>query len=380
MTDIASSPDVKTKDTGPSYAGARHVAGIPVRNLWLLMLYASDLFRMRGVDSVALEDSPHELPDLIAEILAHAVEQRQRRRFSLGYLSRHAVIHGMRGRIDMLKTERRQLLARGQVACCFEELTIDTPRNRFVRAALDRISRLAKRPDVAHRCRKLAIDMKAMGVDGTPPTPAAIRAERYGRHDADDRFMVAAAKLAFSLFLPTEESGTNVLPLPDRETRWVRRLYERAIGGFYDVVLRPQRWQVTAGRTIRWQIDHRTPNIDDILPTMRTDITLEHRASLRRIVIDTKFNSILMSGWYREKTLRSGYIYQMYAYLRSQDGRGDPMADHAEGLLLHPCVGPIVDETVVIQGHSIRFATVDLAGSISTIRRQLLNVVQPVVW
>ena len=87
-----------------------------------------------------------------------------------------------------------------------------------------------------------------------------------------------------------------------------------------------------------------------------------------------------MSGWYREKTLRSGYLYQMYAYLRSQDGRGDPMADHAEGLLLHPCVGPIVDETVVIQGHSIRFATVDLAGSISTIRRQLLNVVQPVVW
>ena len=192
--------------------------------------------------------------------------------------------------------------------------------------------------------------------------------------------MVAAAKLAFSLFLPTEASGTNVLPLPDREAKWVRRLYERAIGGFYDVALRPQRWQVTAGRTIRWQIERRTPNMDDILPTMRTDITLEHRPSLRRIVIDTKFNSILTSGWYREKTLRSGYLYQMYAYLRSQDGRGDPMADRAEGLLLHPCVGPIVDETVVIQGHSIRFATVDLAGSISTIRRQLLNVVQPAVW
>ena len=344
------------------------------------MLYASELFRMRGVDSVALEESPDELPDLIAEILAHAVEQRQRRRFSLGYQSRHAVIHRMRGRIDMLKTERRQLLARGQVACCFEELTIDTPRNRFVRAALDRISRLAKRPGVAHRCRKLASDMKAIGVAGTPPTPAEIRAERYGRHDADDRFMVAAAKLAFSLSLPTEESGTNILPLPDRETRWVRGLYERAIGGFYDVVLRPQRWQVTAGRTIRWQIEHRTSNIDDILPTMRTDITLEHRDSLRRIVIDTKFNSILMSGWYREKTLRSSYLYQMYAYLRSQDGRGDPMADHAEGLLLHPCVGPTVDESVVIQGHSIRFATVDLAASIPTIRRQLLNVVQPAVW
>ncbi len=28
-------------------------------------------------------------------------------------------------------------------------------------------------------------------------------------------------------------------------------------------------------------------------------------------------------------TLRSGYVYQIYAYLRSQVGRGDPLADSA---------------------------------------------------
>ena len=341
------------------------------------MLYSSDLFRIRGRDDLAHEDDPDDLPDLVAEILAHAVEQRQRRRLSLGYRRRNAALRRVRGRIDVLMTERRQLLLRGQVACRFDELTIDTPRNRFVRAALERISRLANRADVAHRCRTLAIELKTMGVGGSPPTPAEMRSDHIGRHDADDRFMVAAAKLAFDLALPTEDSGTSVLPLPDREERWVRRLFERAVGGFYEVVLSVQGWRVTSGKTLYWSIEHCTAGIDRILPHMRTDIVLEHRSSCRRIVIDTKFNSILTAGWYREETVRSRYLYQIYAYLRSQAGRGDPMNDRAEGLLLHPSVGGSVDETAVVQAHPIRFATVDLAGSSAMIRRQLLDFVEP---
>ena len=72
----------------------------------------------------------------MAEILAHAVETRLHRQLSLGYRSREEWLTRVRGRIDVLTTERHQLLDRGLVACRFAELTIDTPRNRFVRAAL----------------------------------------------------------------------------------------------------------------------------------------------------------------------------------------------------------------------------------------------------
>ena len=110
---------------------------------------------------------------------------------------------------------------------------------------------------------------------------------------------------------------------------------------------------------------------------MRTDVVLEHRPSGRRIAIDTKFNSILTRGWYREETLRSGYLYRIYACIRSQAGQGDPIADRAEGVLLHPAVGRNIDETAVVQGHAIRFATVDLAAESATIRRQLLKAAAP---
>lgn len=372
MTDTGEASSACGTGSGDGYVGR-----IPVRNIWLLLLYASDLFRLRGRDAVDLEDNPDDLPDLVAEILADAVEERQRRHLSLGYRVRKADLNRVRGRIDVLATERRRLLLRGLVACKFDELTIDTPRNRFVRAALEGISRLVRQPALRRRCRKLAVDMKLMGVSGTPPTRHQMSSDRFGRHDAGDRYMVAAAKLAFELALPTEVSGRHALALPDREERWARRLFERAVGGFYRVVLSFRGWRVSTGGALTWEVEEATPGVNRILPNMRTDIVLDERQSGRRIVIDTKFTSLLKSGWYRDVTLSSAYLYQIYAYLRSQVGRGDRSADHAEGLLLHPAVGESVDESAVIQGHRIRFATVDLAASTSAIREQLLRFVTP---
>ncbi|MCX7512575.1 5-methylcytosine-specific restriction endonuclease system specificity protein McrC [Frateuria sp. STR12] len=351
-----------------------YIGRIPVRNLWLLMLYASDLFRMRGIGKVGLEDSPEDLPDLVAQMLARAVELRQRRQLSFGYRSRDARLNRVRGRIDVLTTERHQLLSRGLVACRFDELTVDTPRNRFVRAALETISSIVRSKHVAHRCRGLASSMKAMGVCGEVPARARMSMERFGRNDADDQFMVAVAKLAFDLALPTEGAGSNVLSLPSREETWVRRLFERAVGGFYAVALSPHGWHVQCGKRLEWQVEAGTAGVGKILPMMKTDVVLDHLASGQRIVIDTKFTSIVTSGWYREETLRSGYVYQIYAYLHSQVAQGDVLADNAHGLLLHPAISKEVDELVVIQGRKIRFATVDLAATSAELRTRLLSL------
>jgi len=188
--------------------------------------------------------------------------------------------------------------------------------------------------------------------------------------------MVSAAHLAFNLALPTEAAGAKQLSLPDREITWIRKLYEKGIAGFYDVVLSSKGWHVDAGKTIGWLIESKSPGIDKILPFMRTDIILDNSDTRHRIVIDTKFTSVVTRGWYREKTLRSAYVYQIYAYLRSQEGNGDPLVENASGLLLHPSVGDMVNETVVIQNHEIRFATVDLGATAKEIREQLLRVLE----
>ena len=64
----------------------------------------------------------------------------------------------------------------------------------------------------------------------------------------------------------------------------------------------------------------------------------------------------------------------MYAYLRSQAGDNNPLCDVAEGILLHPAINCGVDETVRIQGHAIRFVTIDLTLSTPAVLERLRSL------
>lgn len=356
-------------------AGNRFIGKIPVRNLWLLILYASNLYRHLGHDKISIEENPEEIADLVAEILCHQVDKRLMRNLSYGYQNKVAVIGRVRGRIDTLYTERHRLLERGKVCCRFDELTVDTPRNRFVRAALEALSKIVVRKALTHRCQSLAMSLERLGVSpGKPPSYNA-STERLGRHDAEDSKMIAAAELAFKLALPTEDEGLSHLAMPDKELHWLRKLFEKGIAGFYSVALDDTEWRVTAGKWLRWQIDAQTAGIDYMLPSMQTDIILEHPSSLQRVIIDTKFNSITKSSQYRVDSLRSGYMYQIYAYLLSQENSKDPMSICSTGMLLHPSIDTDIEESVTIQGHKIRFCTVNLGGSVLKIREQLLRLI-----
>jgi 5-methylcytosine-specific restriction enzyme subunit McrC len=335
------------------------------------MLYASDLVRFGERFNASVEEDIEELPDLVGRLLVREVERRMRRNLSRGYRHREDVLTRLRGRIDILKTSTRQLLDAGEVACRFDELTLDTPRNRFVRAALERIARLASSDDLAYRSRGLAGDLGRSGVSGVPPARSYLAQDQIGRNDAEDRFMLAVARLAFDLALPTEEAGTMPLTKPDRDEYWVRRLFEKAVAGFYAIELSPRGWVVRPGHALHWQVTTSSEGMAAILPSMKTDLVLD-APSGRRIVIDTKFTSIITKGWYREESLRSGYLYQMYAYLRSQEQpeTASPW-NEAVGLMLHPTIDKNFDETAKIQGHELRFVTLDLSKGPQAVRSSL---------
>jgi len=107
---------------------------------------------------------------------------------------------------------------------------------------------------------------------------------------------------------------------------------------------------------------------------MQTDIEMNHADTRRRVVIDTKFTRILTASNYRAEVLRSGYLYQMYAYLRTQEQPSDPPSLAAEGILLHPQVGGAVNETMVVHGHSVAVRTIDLTTSARRFEEQLTRL------
>ena len=368
---------VSAINLNPAHATPGFIGRIPVRNIWLLLLYASQLYReLPEARRVELEDAPDDIPELVAKILANAVARRLRRNLNSDYRRRVDDLNRVRGRINLLRTERRQLLQRARVACIYDELTVDTPRNRYVKAALLRLASVVRRPELASRCRNLAARLERAGVQTELDLKRLRRdatLDNLGWTDADERQMLAAARLAFDLAIPTEAVGRSLLVTPKRDANPGWRLYEAAVAGFYGATLSHRGWRVRAQSGIVWPLENPTPGLLPIMPRMFRDVVLER--GNRRIVIDTKFTSIVAGGPYRERSLRPANIYQIYAYLRSQENAADPLSLNSAGVLLYPSLGVDYDEAATIQGHEIRFVTVDLSADSPTIRRQLLQAV-----
>lgn len=352
---------------------------IPVRNIWLLFAYASNLAEFYSQHESAAEASP-TVPDLVARLLNITVEQRLRRTLSRSYEPRSDVLTRVRGRINILQTLSHELLSRGQVACAFEDFTLDTPRNRFVRAALNAIAPYVSETEVARHSRTLSKRLGAMGVSEQRPSRAEIGRDRLGRNDRADKMMMALSTFVFDALIPATQGGGFLRPNVEQTAELVRRLFEKAVGNFYLSELGADRgWSVRQGRKLYWPLEMQSEGLQDVLPNMEADIVLEHLPSRKRLIIDTKFASIFARSLHRERVLKSGYLYQIYGYVRSQEDARDPASLTSSGLLLHPAVGANVDEYAVIQGHRFRFSTVDLTGETTDILERLRSFASDLV-
>ena len=212
-------------------------------------------------------------------------------------------------------------------------------------------------------------------MSGTKPSRAEIAADQIARHEGEDRLMVSLAKAVFDLVLPTEQEGTRSLLKAQRDQTAFRKLFEKAIGNFFAAELsRESGWRVFPGKQFNWPVAAASSGIGFYLPIMVTDIILENTLEDRRIIIDTKFTDVLTTSQYGGKRFKTGHIYQLYSYLRSQERPDDPLSLKSDGMLLYPSVGMDVDETAVIQGHIVRFVTIDLAQPSSAVVEKLRNL------
>lgn len=347
---------------------------IPLRNIWLLFLYAADLVRFKDAGLVEAEVA-RDLPELLARLLTKVVQQRMRRNLSRGYQVRHAVLSRVRGRIDVLATVSGQLLEQGRVACRFEEHTLDTPRNRLVRAALEHLAVMVNAPELVHECKALSQMLGRMGVSSQKPSRAALATDQVGRNEASDHLMVSLAKMVFEACIPSEQAGSAHALVADASVHLVRKLFEKAVGNALRIQLKPFGWHVKQGRKLSWPVCESSEGIEKHLPGMETDIELMHSARKYKLVIDTKFTQIFEATQYKAEMLRSGYLYQLYAYLRTQEGQTLEQGWRSEGMLLHPqCGGGALDAYVDIQGHRMRLKTIDLMTSAEDFERQLLDL------
>jgi len=349
---------------------------IPLRNVWLLMAYAARVdskFAPKYLPkSLIAESVDTDLPDLVGQFLSREVMRRFRDSLSVGYESVTKEQSRVRGRIRHLETARKRSLSKGKIVVSYEVLTHDNEVNRLARKALETVQNICSNKSIAQECASAIRRLELAGVQSSTARAVATVQAR----DKRDLRMVSLAKLALSLQIPTQISGTSRLLDPEIRDEWIRKIYEKAVFSFYQLHLDSNVWKVEASKKLNWQILNSTPGFKNLLPGMRTDIEITNKLTSEKTVIDTKFTSITNTHFDKEK-FKSGHLYQIYAYLRTQEPLNpldDPLNAGAAGILLYPTVDAEYTESASVQGHKISMVTVDLMQESSLITSRLLSL------
>jgi 5-methylcytosine-specific restriction enzyme subunit McrC len=307
---------------------------------------------------------------------------QQRLRIGLGhdYVDEANALRGIRGRIDFPETIKQHALERGQLICDFQGYRANSLKNQIIRSTLARLGKVGQfGPDPAHvremqqKLRRLLRDLD--GIDFVDLTPDLIRRQLLARtgHDHDYRLMLSICDLILQRTMPGDSEGDAraLVPLIDRERLVLHRVYERFVANFCRYHLRD--WDVSAQKRLEWH----AAEANERLPLMVPDIVLQEppRGSGRLILLDTKFtpNSLVENRW-GKPVFDSSHMYQLYAYLKSQEHLSEAHRT-AIGILLYPAIQNRFSERVRLQGHVIRLESVDLAAPWQEIERQLLELV-----
>lgn len=354
-------------DSKPSSAPG--AAGpIPVRNVWYMLLYAWELARFRG----RLETEPEEAPDLVmllARVLVDLTRGLLRRGLHRDYIERSESMRHLRGRVDVTETVRRLELIHGRVTCRFDELEVDTLANRILRTTLRRLSDSQRLREEGRGLHDAVVDLSRR-LEGIGVLPS-VRHEQFAlvridRNNAVYRLVMEVCRLLSAVAMPTQLAGRDrFLGLLDDEVL-MRRVFEAFVRNFYR--MHCLGYDVRS-EILKWPEESAAYGL---LPVMKTDISLS--SPTRRIVIDTKYYSETLTTRYDRKTFHSENLYQIYAYLRTQEDRGGVYAT-AEGILLYPAVDTQLDASHEMQGHKIRVATLDLDQPWPEIERCLLSLI-----
>ena len=340
---------------------------IPIKNIYYLLCYSWNTLVEGEVVDVSRVDST-ELADLFASVLIAGSHHLLRRGLSQEYETYEADIAAIRGRIDVATSARRQLLQHGKARCTFDELSVNTLPNQLIKSTARYLA------GVPHLDRGLRKQLRLLyrelgGIDDISLTRLAFRRVQLRRNARFYKFLLSICEIVAGSWLIDEQTGEYRFRDFLRDPKRMARLYENFILNFYRIE-RPD--LDVKKENIRWMASSDDDGALSYLPKMETDISI--RDGQQVLIIDAKYYQETFSRYYESETIHSANLYQLFAYLKNLEGRGDSDAN-AAGMLLYPTVTQSVRLHYRIHDHSVSICTINLANDWKDLRAELLGLV-----
>lgn len=207
----------------------------------------------------------------------------------------------LRGKLDISRQIARHLVRSGLLACNFDELSVDTPLNRVLKAAVVRLGAVTRHAANARRLAELSARLEFVGESPDPlREPVALDRTNIAFHR-----LYAWSRLFLSGQWQSTTTGANagialLFPMND--------LFEMFVGRVMKAVLAPGSTRLQP--TGRYALTGR----DQSMFALRPDIIVDDN-----IVIDTKWKSLNPDD--RVVGVEQSDVYQMLAYAHAYGAR-----------------------------------------------------------
>ena len=335
---------------------------IRVRNLFHMLAYAFSALTEQGYRAVATEDFDNAV-ELCAAILERGVSLQLKRGLGQEYVSRSEARSCLRGTIKVTESVKSQAVWRRQLVCSYDEFSVDTTMNRVIKATVA----LLVRSDISRARKKSLKKLMVFFADVRDIDLHRVDWNmRSDRNNRTYRMLMAVCWLVVKGLLQTQSDGaTRMMDFFDEQR--MSRLYEKFILEYY----RREHPRLRASASfVEWALDD---GMSEGLPAMRSDITLS--AGGRVLIIDAKYYAATMQRNFDKRSVHSGNLYQIFAYVKNKQAALERAGESVEvsGMLLYAATDEEVqpDFTYRMSGNQIGVRTLDLDRPFEEIRAQL---------
>lgn len=340
---------------------------IPIKNIYFLLCYAWDKLDEKEQANIAVEDIK-TVVDLLTSVLISASHRLLKRGIDQSYIHHTDEIAGIKGKLLISETIKRNLSIKSKSFCEFDSFSPDIVTNRIL---VTTIRVLIKVTNLSNSLRMKLVNLLRKFPVVTPIkiTQRLFKTIRLNRNNHYYGFALDVCHIIYNNIQPSEEAGNYQFIDFSKDERKMARLFEAFVRNFY----RHEQTQFCVKRErLTWQLEG---SLDDkkYLPKMETDITLVSETT--KIIIDTKYyNETLSKRWNTEK-IKSTNLYQLYSYLLNQRNPDDKASLSTTGILLYPTIDYDYSLDFYFEQHAIKIRTVDLNAHWQDITDRLQTII-----
>lgn len=338
---------------------------IPVQNLYHMLAYAFRALREQGYRDLATEEFENAA-ELCAAILERGVAAQIKRGLRHDYHERSHALSSVKGKIEVSASITSRAFLRHQMVCTVDEYSADSMMNRIMKSTLQLLLRSDISTPRKKALRRLVLHFADVRTLDLRTVDWALR---YDRHNQTYRLLMGVCWLVAKGLLQTQADGrTRLMEFFDEQR--MSRLYEAFILEYYR---REHPELHAAAPHIPWALDD---GFSDMLPTMRSDITLRRDGHV--LIIDAKYYSHTTQERFDRRSVHSGNLYQIFTYVKNAAASLGENDHEVSGLLLYARTDEEIHPhaTYQMSGNSISVQTLDLNLPFAQIAAQLDDIAE----